>query len=482
MPARPSPIPPRWILAGLGFGLVFYGAALAVGSSEYRYRGRFAYDAFNYHEPTIRAFAETFPRADFTNYWSATTPLYHYVLAGVATIDPSRTTLMAVGGLFALALFACLAAWCVRKVGAALGLVLALPIASSLYVFTQSVWLLPDNAGWLGVLVMLALALRRRFDALTLFAGGITLVLLAMTRQIHSWTGGLLVAAAWIGSAHQTPQTFWALFSDLPRRAWRSAGALIATAPAASLVITFIILWGGLIVPRYQGKYHGANPATPAFFLAIAGVFAVFFIGAIGPALFDAWRRHRGLLIGAVLASVLVAVIPETSYDSDEGRYSGLWNAVKVLPLIADRTSPLILALAPLGAAALVAIVTGARTRAGWVLAAASVGFCTAQTASPELWQRYHEPMVLMILIIGSAEIVSRRRSRFGGSPDPGALSALTFAGPATLALLFVVLTTSTIVQNSAWVTPIADGAFERAHEAEPIPNAPAFELLPPAP
>ncbi len=470
------------LLSGLGFGLAFYAAAQAVGLSDLRYRGRFAFDALNYHEPTVRVFAETFPRADVSDYWSATTPLYHYLLAGVAQIDGSRTTLMAAGGLFTLALLTILGAWCARTLGVALGLAFALPVATSMYVFTQGVWMLPDNAGWLGVLLMLAVAWRPRFDWFTIVAGGMTLALLVATRQIHAWTGGLIVAAAWLGSASHTPRSFTGLFSDLPIRARRAVLGLLATAPAAAVVIGFIALWGGLIVPHFQGKYSGANPATPAFFLSVTGVVACFFAGAIAPALVNAWRRHRVLLVGSLLAALALAAVPETSYDTDAWRYSGLWNVVRALPLIAGRTSPLILMLAPIGAAALVAICTSVRPRTGWILAATAAGFVTAQTASPVLWQRYHEPMVLMLLILGSAELVHLRRDRCGGSSDPGPLALFTFVGPVVLSLLFVGLTVTTITKNANWVTPVHDGALEIAHAAEPIPAEPGSETPIPDP
>ncbi|QKK07328.1 MAG: hypothetical protein HND58_03625 [Planctomycetota bacterium] len=50
---------------------------------------------------------------------------------------------------------------------------LVLPLAVSMAVFYSATWLLPDNAGWLGVLAVWLLALRPRFDAVAVVGGGL---------------------------------------------------------------------------------------------------------------------------------------------------------------------------------------------------------------------------------------------------------------------------------------------------------------------
>lgn len=457
----------RAALVALAIALAFYALTIAVSLSGVRSHGRFAYDQVNYHEPTVRDFARTFPAADFSNYWSATTPLYHYTLAAVAQLNESRTALMAAGGLYSLALVALLLYATARRAGIPLGLALTLPVACSFHIFTQAVWMLPDNAAWLGVLAMLLLVLRPRFDALTLTAGALTLALLVSTRQIHAWAGGLLLVAAWLGSG-PAPHRPAALLVPTPQRLRRCALAALAILPALAITLAFVALWGGLVVPRYQGKYHGFNPATPAFFLFLVGALAPFYAGAILPAAARAWQRHRALLATVVTLAVLAAVLPETTYSVEDGRYSGFWNLVKRTPTIAGHTSALILALAPVGALALLALCTAAPPRSGWILAAAAAGFCTVQTLSPELWHRYHEPMIFLLLTLGSAEAVRQRRAAAGGSRDPRPLAALTIAGPVLLALLYTVITARIILRPHP-VGPAADGAYHLADDAEPV-------------
>lgn len=476
MPRAPDSRPSRAqaALLGLGFGLVFYGITLAVGLSKYRFNGRFAYDQFNYHEPTVRFFAQTFPRADFSNYWSATTPLYHYLLAGVAQAFPSRTALMAAGGLFSVGVLALLVYACARRVGSVLAVAFVLPLAASLNFFTQGVWMLPDNAGWLGVLAVLLIAIQPRFNAMTLVGGSVALALLVSTRQIHAWTGGVLLAAAWLGAPPKSPapDSFAGLFTDVPARLKRCALAGVATLPALAITIWFVWLWSGLVVPRYQQKYHGFNAATPAFFFAIIGGLAPFYTGALWPSVVNTWRRHRVLLVSAIVIAIVAAAAPETTYNVEAGRYSGLWNYTKHAPIIAHHTSVLILALSPIGAAALVALCVGAPRRTGWILAAAATGFCLTQFLSPELWHRYHEPLIFFLLTLGSADTVRARRMNPDAPQDSPLRFAVTVAGPVILAAVYALVTARAITSHNP-VGPASDGAYHIADQAEPITPAP---------
>lgn len=171
-------------------------------------RGRGAYDSVNFHEPTIRVFARDWPRSDFSQYLSATTPLYHWLLAGGLritssadgvfgtweadltpevghglpseaeggpkrarnpTIESQRRWLQILGLGFSLAWLGGLATFMARRLMVAeqpedpqarstwLTLILIAPLVCSPYVLQSAIWLLPDNLAWGLVCLVLCL-------------------------------------------------------------------------------------------------------------------------------------------------------------------------------------------------------------------------------------------------------------------------------------------------------------------------------------
>ncbi|RMH11933.1 MAG: hypothetical protein D6695_08035, partial [Planctomycetota bacterium] len=239
----------RSLVAAVLVVLIYYTCALPVVFSSRIDSGRAAADHLNYHEPVIHTFARQWPAPDLSNYHSATTPLYHLLLAGAeVAFGPSRRGLMLLGSVFTAGLLGLLAWSLPARTG--MRLVLMLPLLGSMYVLFPGIWLLPDNAGWLGVLGVLLLALRCRSMATLLLAGGCVLVLLVLTRQIHIWAAEVIWAAAWLGMDNSPApdlvqpvrpvQSVRALLSDMPTRLRRLAPALLATLPAFAVLAYFI--------------------------------------------------------------------------------------------------------------------------------------------------------------------------------------------------------------------------------------------------
>ncbi|MCH7793473.1 MAG: hypothetical protein IID31_14485, partial [Planctomycetes bacterium] len=159
------PAPPPILLPTALF--LVAASALILGGFE---RGRGAADQINYHEPVIRTFADQWPGFDFSDYLSATTPAYHVALATFARfVADSRPALQFAGALFTIGLLLTLtlAGSCGQRIGQQRALsqplearrwnravLMTLPVTASLYVFSSGVWLLPDNAAWWGVLLI----------------------------------------------------------------------------------------------------------------------------------------------------------------------------------------------------------------------------------------------------------------------------------------------------------------------------------------
>lgn len=458
--------------------LAFCLAAAALATVAPLTQGRAAVDHLNFHEPTIRVFADAFPTPDLTDYWSATSPLYHLVLGAITrALDLNRFGMMVAGSLFTGLLVALVANATAARAGIRRAALLTLPLAVSLYVVQAGVYLLPDNAAWAGIVAVLLIALRPAFNPRLLLAAGLVLVLLVATRQIHIWAAAIVWAAAWIGpEADLPPQAFRGprllgetkalLLTNTPAKARRFAFALLATLPAFALLVLFTRLWGGLVPPKFQDMYHGWNPATPVFFLTIVGLYAPFYAGWIAPALLTLWRHNPRLVLAAAAAAAVLSFLPETTYDWDAGRLSGVWNLVRITSpelIVFGRTSLVLVVPTVIGAVSLLAVLSMCRRRDAWIYAAAVVAFIAAQTASPELWQRYHEPFILIILALVCAKaeshpMMSRRWiSRWA-----------KYVGPAALAAAFVALGVFT-ARHGRPVYEAKTGNIHAAIDPEPV-------------
>jgi hypothetical protein len=432
LPLTPPPTrsPRGWWIAPVAITCIFLAGVLPLILRGHA-AGRGSDDEQTSHLPTIRTFAAEWPRPDLHDYRSATTPGYHLALAAVDRWVGDDVRLLRLSALvFSIGLLLTLTLWTARRVDPATAVALCLPVAASVYVISSAVWLLPDNAGWWGVLALMLIAWRPRVDWRTWVLGGLVLLALVFFRQVHAWAAGLLVIAAWLGSADNGP-------SDRSRIR-RLTAAVLAVLPAVLLLAYFAHLWHGLTPPTYQaGKqvHVGGNPAVPAMVLAVTGAWGIFYCGFLFPHRSVLAKRWPLVALGAGLAA-LVAVAPHTSYDKAAGRWSGFWNVAQHLPTFADR-SPLVIALACLGGAILAAWAVVLPRRDRWLFLAAWAGFTVAQAANREAWQRYYEPFVLILFAIA---VVRLSMTDAASSQAPAARHRWPDIGPLLLACLLAAI------------------------------------------
>ncbi len=501
--------PGRISVAGLVLACLMLAACLPVIFSGTT-RGRAAYDSINYHEKAIRQFAQELPTPNLKDYLSATTPGYHLVLAAVGrgvggigadgvpayekdltpvTPDPriasERRMLQCVGLCFTLALLYLVGHWGEASLRAgAIGpratlamFCVALPLVGSPYIYQSAAWLLPDNAAWLGVLAVLLLALRPRLELRTIVAMGLVLVWLVLSRQIHAWVAGLVWAAAWVGAGVPGDRAGGPLLSvrDLfPKGGMRAVAlrvglAVVCTLPAALVLGWFWRLWDNQLVPPTFVTWHhaGVQAATPAFVLSLVALFAPFFAAWLWPGLRSAWRSQRGWLVGAGVVGLLLAAGPATAWDFDHGRFGGVWGVYRVVGEVGGRSLALMV-LSPLGAAVVVAALAGVTVRQRWVMLAALCGFAAANCANPQLWQRYHEPFVLLWLIV----IAVLAAARAVDTGEGGARRAWRLGGPALLALVLGAVSVAMVARAK----PEIDKGYRPGHIETPPAMVPAGE------
>ncbi len=407
-------------------------------------------DQNRWHLVAIEGFASEWPAIDFSDYESATTPLYHTLVAAVHVyVTEDVRSLRLAGATFTIGLLTTLALWVGRRRGWKEAIALCLPMVCSLYVFSAGAWLLPDNAAWWGVLSILLLALRPRLTGKWLIVAAIVLTLLTLTRQIHVWVSAALWAAAWMGDKSAENGLFTG--ERIDARLGRVAMAMCASVPAFLMLGYFIWLWDGLAPPMFQvnsfrpeggtGQLDvaGGNPIIPGTILAFFGAFGVFFAGYLIPTIHVALRK-RGWRLGVPVvmtaAGLLLAGIPLSTYDKDAGRWSGIWNIVAKLPTFADR-SPVIIGLGAAGGLLAGLWFVALPKRERWIFSAAFAGFVAAQAVTALAWQRYYEPFLLLLLIL-MATTVARSADETHETPHMPAWAPI---GPAMLAAILLGVT-----------------------------------------
>lgn len=395
--------------------------------------GRGAWDDYQYHWVAITEFADQLPNPDISDYASATTPGYHLILAAFVKAGVGHMGAQLIASVWTLGLVGLLV-WVLSARFGRVAALVALPMIASMYVLYPGIWLLPDNAGWLGVLGILLLSLRPNPTWKTWALSGLILGTLILFRQVHIWIAATIWLSAWIGSSIQTPTTLSILFSSLFDRTGRSFIALACTIPAFTALFFFLSIWDGLVPPTFQNQHQGPNLVTPGFILTQLSILSVFYIPLLYPTLKETWNHHWGWILLAIFVGIVLGIVPESSYSVEAGRYSGWWSIINKIPTIADR-SPVIMLGSITGAVALVVWLSFVDRRDIWIWIGTLVAFVLAQTANHASWQRYHEPMLLiMILLILARSSTIQRSTRW------------VILGSVLLAGMFGMLTLSSLI------------------------------------
>ncbi len=434
-PQRPTG---AWSL--LGIYAVVVGAVIA--SQRIPYRA--AFDQKLYHMPVIRDFTRTWPTFETWDYLSATTPGYHVLMATIAKVfGDSTLPLQIATALITGMLLWLLARDASRRAPAAMVAAISLPIIASPYTLFPAAFLLPDNMGWLGVVAMILLALRP-LTSRTLIASMLVLCGLVLTRQVHIWTAGLFWLSSWLGDEDNASIPWPASVLAKPRtRITRTIGAIALSVPAFGLLSLFVRYWGGLVPQRFAEQIPPASlsriagSAAAPLVLSMLGAYSVFFVGYLWRPLRSLWRCHKGVLLGAAGLGLLLSLLPATTADFDAGRRGVLWSIGMKGPLLFHdatgqaRTSLIVILLSVWGAVCAAAWLSACNRRDRTILLAAMLGFTLSQLPSQQLWHRYFDPFVLLLLALFAPRAWEHAERRLPNTPRERAVQV---AGPALLA------------------------------------------------
>lgn len=213
-----------------------------------------------------------------------------------------------------------------------------------------------------------------------------------LTRQIHIWLcGPLFISTLVAGRAHRSTLII----------------GLVGCTATTIIVASFMALWGGLTPPQFTAQHAGGfNFAAMPYILGLFGGISLLYVGFVAPTAADA----RALALGAVLGVAVTAVFT-TAPDLDAGRWGGvLWRMASHAPVVAGR-SVVFLVLGGLGGAAIAAWLRRTGGSGGGVLMLALLAFACAHTANSQVWQRYYEPFLLVLVALFASRV--RQPSRW---------------------------------------------------------------------
>jgi hypothetical protein len=267
---------------------------------------------------------------------------------------------------------------------------LTLPLLFSHYFLQSAAWLNTDNAAVLFILLTVGVALAMPATGRAFARGGAYVFLAVWVRQLALWAAGPFVFAAALAGG----------FRSL--RPVVLAG--IALIPALTSLAVLAATWGQLTPPKFAAQ-SGASPAALPFTLAIVGLFGWFFAACAVRA--DDLIRGRAPLVAAAVGALLASAAPTSeSTHLHQRTGGGLWKTVDATPTVADR-SLLIFVLAAAGGVVLVglwrAAAREAMSRPALVVLVAIASLALAQAGTVRTYQRYFEPVLLVLLALLAA-------------------------------------------------------------------------------
>ena len=402
-----------------------------------------------HHVPVVLAFAEMLPAVDLSDYDSATTPGMHLVLAAaVRMFGPSVTMLQVCACGFGV-LFVVIAYRYAAKVATPwTAFFCTIPLASSPYVLGNSIWVMTDNLSLALIAISIGSAIFCVASRGQAVGSGIALICSVLVRQINIWVSGIALLAflfQWDPIRRRLP------FRDPLQPGHRGLQAAvifaIATVAAAGVIAGFVMLWGGLVPPKFQvggdgvthagGLNHGVTPGVFSLFAVYASPLVVVLL----PFWWHDRRVRRAMFIGLAVG-LLAGLSLESVVGEEYGRNGGwLWLLAGWSPTILGRSSLIVAGSVAGGATAGILfglLVASGRARTAWLVTGFAISFLAAYTVNSSAFQRYFDPPILLAIGWCLASLDSRRTAY--GTIGRGQLRVAAF-GVFSLQAVFAFLT-----------------------------------------
>ncbi len=395
--------------------LLFFIPALILVGLDFNYSNPAyaAIDQQNGHLPTIRYFASHWGAIDI-GHSTRSGPGYYLLFGAIDRWITDNVVGLRFFNLLVTAILIGIWAFSLNSIcGSALAVALAAPFLFCDSVYTRGLWLSTDNLAWTGVLAVMLLALRPQLTGAGIAAIALVVPALVSVRQIHAWVIPFLALAALAASGKR-----------------RAALTAAAVAPAVLVIAWLVFTWHGLEPPGTQGRYSGFSLAPFPMVFSLFGVLGLFYATAVWPAIKEKWRENRAsfkpFLLSGIVAGMLAGIIPHTTFVPFFRR-SGIWLLARHTPIFFGRSLAIAL-LTIFGGLVGGLFFMALNRRDRLIFGAALLCFTAVQCANRSIFERYYEPLILIVLGLASA--------RISAGASPGADWKRRGAGPAILAVV----------------------------------------------
>ncbi len=353
-----------------------------------------AYDQETYHLPAIRFLIDQ--ESNFREFPCPNLPGYHLVMATASRFVGEGRWLQWINSFFGLAVVLIVFAYATTVIELWTAFVLVLPLLCSSYLLKGSIWLMTDNAAWLMVVLALGDALTaRRLTPWRCIGWGALVIGAVLVRQTHIWLV-IPMAYAFLGGISEQKG---------------AVRAQSVTAGLMSILALFLLLaaawnlWGGPVPPAFVAiHWVHINLTSITLAMALLGFFGLFYP-----------KPKNSLPWWGGFIGLLTALLWPTAYDIAQGRWGGtVWELARRVPTI-GRRSLLFPPLAIMGGILLASwgcAITAdpLRRRRAILLCVAFMSWLVVQPLNSQTFQRYAEPMVLILLIWFSAFCVFEKK------------------------------------------------------------------------
>jgi len=346
-----------------------------------------SFDETVFHYPTIKSFANQYPKLDLSNYKSGPTPLYYilmmfFVKVFVCGIIPLRIINLFISVICLMVFFWYLS----KKRDLTKALMISFCFALSPYFLGPSIRLATDNMGLLFMFLAMMEFDSKKVISMQRFSGAnIFSTLTVLTRQINLWLVGL------------------GLFSSLRYEnepfGLRLKKIILLLIPLLSL-LPFFLMWKGLTPPFVQARqqYRAlVNLDVIAYSISVLGFYGGFFL----PWYLRYFKENSGKLrhvLMILLLSFLFLFIHPVSYSHDAGRWGGvLWSASLYTPNFLS-TSLIFWILFPLGCFFFYTIVLSRKTNKDYFIIVSAVLWLIANLHDGLVFERYYSPFLLFFI------------------------------------------------------------------------------------
>lgn len=377
-------------------GLLLLFTALCFPIIRHQGDSNYTWDETNYYLPAIQLMNSDWPRLDVVRHsLSATSPGYLYCLAGVSRFVGTGRSAMRWAN-FAVSASVLVVLWLAWPAPTPDSIRFAslLPLTASNFFVKSSSFVVTDNAALLAVATTLVLIQDGRSRTGLIAAGG-TAACAVFFRQINLW---LCAPVLLLGLLKRRPLIWTAVI------------------PSVSVITWLFLTWGGLVPPAWR-SVHEADLAFSAvpYQLSVLGGLGLFFYAASIPA----WRTELNSrwVIGGATLGLLAATVGATFPSMEAGRWGGyLWNIAGLLPIVEGR-SVLFLLSAPLGGVLLALcgqrLWREAGSQAALLWLGSVAGFFATGIFNRQVFHRYYEPTVLVLLIVWLNLLSSKTKLRW---------------------------------------------------------------------